>query len=39
MHPRAILLHLGDGTLGPRGVDLAEEEPRQLVRMDLGHRW
>jgi hypothetical protein len=38
MHPRTILLHLGDGTLGPRGVDLAEE-PWQLVRMDLGRRW
>jgi hypothetical protein len=39
MHPCVVLLHLGDGTLGPCGVDLVEEEPWQLVRMDLGHRW
>jgi hypothetical protein len=38
MHPRAIPLHLGDGTSRPCGADLAKEEPWHLVRMDPGRQ-
>jgi hypothetical protein len=38
VHSHTILLYLGDGTLGPCGVDLAEEEPRHLINVDPGRR-
>jgi hypothetical protein len=38
VHPRVVPLRLGDGTSRPRGVDLAEEEPRHLVHADLHHQ-
>jgi hypothetical protein len=37
VHPRIISSHLGDGTSGPCGADLAEEEPWHLVHVDLSH--